>query len=404
MRTRTPGLSAVVLAVAGLLLATALPAQAARTDAAVTLGTATTLTVTGHGWGHGHGMSQYGAQGAARQGLSFAQILAFYYPGTQLSSLTSSVRVLITADTDNNTTVRHRARMRVLDTGNGRWYRLRTKHAPKVWRLRTVHGQTRVYYRTARWHLYRTAGRVALKGAGEFRASGPLTLRLPSGDRSYRGGLRYVNGDTVNVVGMENYLKGVVASEMPPSWQPAALQAQAVAARTYAAREIADHAGSYYHLCDTSRCQVYRGYDGEWSSTNAAVAATSGRILTYQGAPAFTQFSSSSGGWTSTGSQPYLIAQPDIYDKPVDPKLKIGDPHFDWTRVVDVAALQKARPAIGTLTSIQIADRDGNTTYPDQGWVLSIVLTGSTGTATMSGSEFKSLYGLKSAYFSLSAP
>jgi stage II sporulation protein D len=404
MRTRTPRLSAVALAAGAILLATALPAQAARTDDAVTTVGATTLTVTGHGWGHGHGMSQYGAQGAARQGLSSAQILAFYYPGTQLSSFTGKVRVLITGDTDNNTTVRHRTGLRLLDTGNGKSYRLRTKHTPKVWRLRTVNGQTRVYYRTARWHLYRTGGRVALRGAGEFRATGPMTLRLASGDRRYRGGLRYVNGDTVNVVGMENYLKGVVPSEMPPSWQPAALQAQAVAARTYAAREMADHAGGYYQLCDTSRCQVYRGYDGEWSSTSAAVGATSRTILTYQGAPAFAQFSSSSGGWTSTGSEPYLIAQPDIYDKPVDPVQKIGDPHFDWTRTVDIAALQKARPSIGTLTSIQIADRDGDVAHPNDGWVLSIVLTGSTGTTTMSGNEFKSLYRLKSAYFSLAAP
>jgi SpoIID/LytB domain protein len=165
-----------------------------------------------------------------------------------------------------------------------------------------------------------------------------------------------------------------------------------------------DSRRGYYHPCDTSRCQVYRGYAGEWPSTNAAVGATSGRILTYQGAPAFTQFSSSSGGWTSTGSQPYLVAQPDVYDKPVDPALKIGDPHFTWTRTVGIAALEKARPSIGKLTSVQIADRDGDAANPDDGWVLSIVLTGATGTATMTGSEFKSLYGLKSAYFTLSAP
>jgi SpoIID/LytB domain protein len=384
------------------MVATAVPAQAARTDPAVRLGSSTILTVTGHGWGHGHGMSQYGAQGAARAGLTYAQILAFYYPGTALSSFTGSVRVLITADTDNNTTVRHRAGMRVLDTGNRTWYRLHTKRTPKVWRLKTVNGQTRVYYKTGHWHLYRTAGRVALKGAGEFRASGPLTLRLPSGDRRYRGGLRFVNGDTVNVLSMESYLRGVVPSEMPPSWKPAALQAQAVAARTYAAREIADRSGSYYHLCDTSRCQVYRGYDGEWSATNAAIAATAGKIITYQGAPAFAQFSASSGGWTATGSAPYLVAQRDIYDKAVDPALKIGDPYFEWTRSVSVAALQKARPSIGTLTAVQIADRDGSADSPAEGWVLSIVLTGTKGSATMSGNEFKSLYGLRSAYFALS--
>jgi SpoIID/LytB domain protein len=404
MRTRTPRLAALAAAVGGTLLATALPAQAARTDDPVPTTGLTTLTVTGHGWGHGHGMSQYGAQGAARAGLSYAQILAFYYPGTQVSSFAGRVRVLITADTDNNTTVRHRSGMRVVDIGNGKSYRLKTKRTPRLWKMRTVNGQTRVYYRTARWHLYRTGGRVALQGAGEFRATGPLTLRLPAGDRKYRGGLRFVNGDTVNVVGMENYLKGVVPSEMPPSWLPAALQSQAVAARTYAVRAMADRASSYYQLCDTSACQVYRGYDGEWSATNAAVAATSRVILTYQGGPAFTQFSASSGGWTSTGSAPYLVAQPDIYDKPVDPAQKIGDPHFDWTRSVGISALEKARPSIGTLTAIQITDRDGDATHPNDGWVLSVLLTGSKGTATMTGNEFKSIYGLKSAYFALSAP
>jgi stage II sporulation protein D len=399
MRTRTPALSAVVLAVAGLLLATALPAQAARSDAAVTIGGAPTLTVTGHGWGHGHGMSQYGAQGAARQGLTYPQILAFYYPGTQLSSLAGSIRVLITADTDNNTTVRHRAGLRVLDTGNAKWYRLRTKHTPRVWRLRTVHGQTRVYYRTARWHLYRTAGRVALKGAGEFRATGPLTLRLPSGDRRYRGGLRYVNGDTVNVVGMENYLKGVVPSEMPPSWQPAALQAQAVAARTYAARAMRDSGGGYYHLCDTSRCQVYRGYDGEWSSTNAAVGATSGRILTYQGAPAFTQFSSSSGGWTSTGGYPYLTSKQDPYDRPVVGN--VGDPNFDWTTTVSVDRLRRAYGP--GLTSIQVTQRENPGTLADWGGrATTIMLDGSHGPKAIQGdSNIRALLGVKSSYLTL---
>jgi stage II sporulation protein D len=400
MRARTPRMAAAV-ATAALLLATASPAEGvAPTDPQVTIPPgATTLTVNGDGWGHGHGMSQWGAQGAALQGLSFAAILEFYYPGTQVSSLAARVRVLITADTDNNTTVRHRSGLTVSDLGNGKTYRLHTKRTPRVWRLKTVSGQTRLYYRTARWHLYRTGGRVALKGAGEFRAPGPITLRLQSGDRAYRGGLRYVNSDTVNVLSLEKYLRGVVPVEAFPSWQPAALQAQAVAARTYAAYERAANVNRYYQICDTSACQVYRGSDVETSSTNAAVAATNGRVLLYAGQLAFTQFSASSGGWTSTGSQPYLTARADIYDTAAS-----GDTNLGWHPTVKIAAIENAHPEIGTLESVQIIDRDGDSTQPNEGWVLSIKLTGSSGTATMTGREFQALYGLKSAYFSLASP
>jgi stage II sporulation protein D len=400
MRTRT---TLIALAAAGgILLGPSLPASAASPEPVVPVSATTTLTVTGHGWGHGHGMSQYGAQGAARSGLTYPQILAFYYQGTQLTSLTGKIRVLITADTDNNTTVRHRKGLRVLDTGNGKSYRLHTARTPRAWRLRTVSGQTRLFYRTGSWHLYRTGGRAALKGAGEFRADGTLTLRLPSGDKLYRGGLRYVNGDTVNVVGMEKYLKGVVPSEMPPSWKPAALQAQAVAARTYAARARADRASSYYHLCDTTQCQVYKGYENEWPATNAAVDATAGRVLTYQGKPAFAQFSSSSGGWTSDGGQPYLKARQDVYDKPVDPVQHTGDPNFSWTASISFAALQSMYGS-GTLQGVQITQREGDRTFANGGRVEKVVLTGTAGAKTFDGSTFRSRFGLRSTYFDIAA-
>lgn len=403
MHTRTRRI-ALFLATAALVAAPAGAASARSSvppsDAAVAISpSATTVTVNGSGWGHGHGMSQWGAQGAALQGLSYQQILAFYYPQTQLSSLGGSIRVLITADTDGNLTVRHRSGLTVRDLGNGRTYRLHTKRTPRVWRLKTVSGHTRLYYRTARWHLYRTGGRVALKGAGVFRASGPVTLRLPTGDRAYRGGLRYVNRHTVNVVSIENYLRGVVPVEAYPSWQPAALQAQAVAARTYAAYERKDYLGRDYQICDTSSCQVYRGYGAETPSTDAAIAATAGKVLLYGGSYAFTQFSASSGGWTSSGGEPYLIAQPDVYDTQAS-----GDTNLGWTRTVSLATLQKAYPAIGDLVSIQVTARDGNSTYPDQGWVKTIVLTGAKGSVPISGATFKSLFGLKSGYFNFPNP
>ncbi len=113
---------------------------------------------------------------------------------------------------------------------------------------------------------------------------------------------------TVNRVSLDDYVRGVIPREMPASWRPAALRAQAIAARTYAAFEVADSTNPVYQLCDTTSCQVYGGKSAEFASTNAATTATAGQIRTFHGAPAFTQFSASNGGWMSAGSQPYLAA------------------------------------------------------------------------------------------------
>ena len=73
---------------------------------------------------------------------------------------------------------------------------------------------------------------------------------------------------TVNVVKLDDYLKGVVAAEMPASWEQAALRAQAVAARTFATFNQAERAGSSYQICDTYSCQVYGGKSAEYPTTN----------------------------------------------------------------------------------------------------------------------------------------
>ena len=401
MRTRTPVLAALLAA--GAVIAPAIPAYAATpTDPAVSVAaSATTITISGHGWGHAHGMSQYGAQGAARDGLSYAQILAFYYPGTALGSFSGRVRVLITEDTDNNLTVRATRGLRLTDTGRARTWTLPTSKHPKAWRLRTKNGNRQVLYKTGTWHRYHPGGHRTLKGDGQFSStSGPMALRLPSGDAHYRGALRLSNRDTVNVIGMEKYLRGVVPSEMPSSWKPAALQAQSVAARTYAAFERAANASRYFQVYDTTRSQVYKGSDAEVDTTDAAIAATAKRIVLYAGAPAFTQFSSSSGGWTSAGSRPYLVAKQDIYDRPVVGN--VGDPHFSWgPSTIPLAPLRSRFP--GTLTSVQVTVRETPNTV-GVGHVASVVLSGTGATpVTLSGEQFRSLYNLKSTYFSLSA-
>ncbi|MBC7597266.1 MAG: hypothetical protein H7288_25665, partial [Kineosporiaceae bacterium] len=90
-------------------------------------------------------------------------------------------------------------------------------------------------------------------------------------------------------------------------------------------------ASRYYDLCDTTSCQVYRGVDAETATTDAAVQATAGKILNYNGSPAFTQFSSSSGGYSALGNQPYLKAKVDAYDD------WAGNSVHDWTKSVSAA-------------------------------------------------------------------
>lgn len=390
MRTR---IALVLTATAALLAGGLQPADARAADAPVSH--STSLVVTGQGNGHGRGMSQWGAVNAAIAGKDYKTILEFYYPHTAFSTASATLRVLVTADTDNNTTITGIKGLRVVDLGNHKTYKLKTTKIPRAWRLKNVAGKTRLYYLTKAWHLYRTGGRIALKGAGEFRSTtGPMTLKLPSGNRTYRGALRFISSDTVNVVSLENYLKGVVPAEMPPRWRAAALQAQAVAARTYALATRAAHLTGYYQICDTQACQVYRGTGAETTWTNAAVAATAGQILLYGGKPALTEFSSSSGGWTSSGGVPYLPAQQDIYD-PED-----NDPYYPWTPTVtvDTAKLEQKYPAIGTLISLQITTREGGGAIWG-GRVETIKLDGTASDLEISGLAFRYLYGLHSTLF-----
>ena len=119
--------------------------------------------------------------------------------------------------------------------------------------------------------------------------------------------------NAINAVGMESYLLGVVPGESPASWPPAALQAQAVAARSYALASNVNGKG-FEQYADT-RSQVYRGYLAEAPSTNAAVAATDGEVVTYGGEVATTFFFSTSGGYTEnvenvfTGGSPRALAE-----------------------------------------------------------------------------------------------
>ncbi|WP_304508531.1 SpoIID/LytB domain-containing protein [Anaerotignum sp.] len=140
--------------------------------------------------------------------------------------------------------------------------------------------------------------------------------------KNYRGMLTFaINGvvmTAVNIVDLEDYLYGVVPSEMPQSYEMEALKAQAIAARTYAMTMLNTHISLGYQLCDTTNCQVYKGYSGEASRTSQAVEATSGEVACYNGKPIEAYFSASTGGYTENSENvwlyelPYLRAVPEI--------------------------------------------------------------------------------------------
>ena len=313
LRRRTAPAGALL--VAALLGASATPAHAAGDRWPVPH--QATITIRGHGFGHGHGMSQYGAEGAAREGLTYRQIADFYYQGTSWGTARGRVDVLITGDTSDDLVVLARKGLVLRDRATGEKTELPDNGATR-WRIVPAKGgQSRVGYLDGTWHSWGT-----LKGEGEFSAHAkPVTLVTPSGNRAYRGRLRAAapsDGSTarstVNDVSLESYLKGVVPLEMPALWSPEAVRAQAVAARTYAAYERDHPLGSDYQICDTSSCQVYGGYDAEHPASNSAVDATRQQVLLASGKPAFTQFGASSGGWTSAGSVSYLPARQDPYD------------------------------------------------------------------------------------------
>ncbi len=287
--------------------------------------------------------------------------------------------------------VQNAAGLRVRTAGSATSYPV-TGTGVTQWRLRTSGANTLLDSYDGTWH---NAVRT-LPGAAELYGPATLSARLSSSWKPYRGALRLTGeGYTVDVLPMDDYVKGVVPREMPASWMAEALRAQSVAARTYAAYDRAAHTTRSYDTCDTTSCQVFGGAGSEDSRSNAAVVATAGQVVTYGGKPAFTQFGSSSGGWTSAGSMPYLTAKADPYDG------FSGNPVHTWTKSVTKAAVHKAWPSLGTLTRVVVTQRDGHGEW--YGRVESMVLDGTKKNITISGDTFRSKFGLRSSWFRFGA-
>jgi len=285
------------------------------------------FVLAGGGWGHGVGMSQWGAYGQAKAGRDYRQILATYYRGTAMSrapeTLLRRVRVLV-ADGLGTASVTNVA---AIFDGAGKRY--------------PVAGGAITAGPDLEFPVGKAGKRIALAGPVTIRAARDAFLSY--GGKQFRGDLRVdtVGGrvQLVNVVGLEAYLLGVVPGEMPKDWPLAALQAQAVAARTYAVGNVVR--GRSFDLYSDWRSQVYYGVESEASGPTQAVRDTRAQILTYDGAPAQTFYFSSSGGRTISALDafgldlPYLVSVDDPWDT--------ASPNHAWTPQLLTGAQLAAR-------------------------------------------------------------
>jgi stage II sporulation protein D len=370
--------------------------------------------VTGRGYGHGRGMSQHGAQGAATKGLDARRILDFYYPGTASAELPAGdrMRVLLTGLPASSLTVRAAAGLVLRDLSRGTLHPLPA--GPTSWRLVPVSAGVAVQRFTGgRWAGTALGTRSAFPGAVRFEGPAALRVGAPGGGSWLVGGTLTAHPvgpgtlAVVNTLPTEDYVAAVVAREAFASWLPAALRAQAVAARTYAAyRRSAVGRGSAWDVCDTTACQVYRGrvqYDAAGrvmgtvaASVVAATRATARAIRTSGGKPIYAAFGAANGGWTVRGDgPPYLRAATDPYDA-VD-----GSSAHRWTARVTVADVERCQPGIGRLRRVVVTARDGNGEWG--GRMLKARLEGSAGRMTVTGARLRGCLGLRSTWFDLGA-
>jgi stage II sporulation protein D len=361
------------LPVTAAVLALACAAPAA--DAAVR------HVIRGAGFGHGIGMSQYGAYGFALEGAGYAEILEHYYRGTQLSSAPSRpVRVLLQPSDPY-------IRVRGASSVGGRRLQVGTTYVARE------SGGAIVVRTSSGRRVVRVPNGAKFKGPEALLLLGPALNSVSDG--LYRGAIELrtegAGITAINELDIDSYVRGVVAGEMPSSWPLEALKAQAVTARTYALA-TRKTTGLFDQYPDT-RSQVYRGVTGESVRSDAAVAQTAGRVLTYAGVPAVTYYFSTSGGHTENveysfvGSlaKPWLVGVPDPYDG--------ASPYHRWTVNTSAASLDRGLGAPGSFKRVQVLERG---TSPR---VVRAKVVGTAGSTVLTGPQIRARLGLRDTWF-----
>ena len=417
---------------------------------------APTLVIEGRGFGHGVGMAQDGALAMATRGSSATAILSYFYPGTAIARRSATVRVGV-YDGPGPVVVVLPAGGEVRDAPAGAQspgFPVTVNPGGSVslsfdgarYRVTPVTGATLTLPPAASTTTVArppaapqaptppptasppttglldpllhallpttvpptTVAVAPAAGAGSAGAGAPsntaLTPRgvwaVPRGDgvvalpgpgRSYRGTVVAAAAgrglQLTNELDLEQYLRGM--GEMPASWPAAALQAQAIAARTFAVRAAA--AGRT--LCDDQQCQVYIGAGNESAANTAAVNATRGQVLTYQGGLAETVYSASAGGISASVQEGFGPDSPDLpYLRPVE--YPLDDPQV-WATSLPLTVVAARFGYPGELHDVRVS-RTGPSGRP-----VEITFDGDQGLVAIDAHRFWSVLQLRSTLFSL---
>ena len=216
------------------------------------------------------------------------------------------------------------------------------------------------------------------------------------GDKWYRGRVMVTMDEgelvAVNYVDLEDYLYSVVGSEMPTNWPQAALQSQAVAARSYALYKRSRSSNPLFDLGGTTTHQVYKGLAQEHPNTIAAVDATENEVVTHNGQVIEAIFHSSSGGGTENAG--------DVWSSDVPYLRRVEDfdqnsPVFRWQETFSLSEFSSSIGNIGRVHTI------GTPQMTEGGRVASISFAGDNGTETLRGRDVRSKLRLRSTRFEI---
>lgn len=382
-----------------------------------------TFAFQGTGYGHGVGMSQIGARAKALAGESATAILQYYYTGTIVETVTDTqiLRInlgnLLTSAKLRSDSKGAELQLFAGDLGETQTATpLLTFPSKTSLNLNLSDGQIAISTtRGTTTKAITTGSSFTLRWSGtRYQDGSPTVISLTTNGatKKYRHGqisLKVIRDKTlgkrlaiINSVRLQDeYLWGI--GEVPSSWPTQALEAQAIASRTYAyAKSTKIRTACDCHLYATISDQTFAGYSKESEPRfgeiwKAAVNRTAGSIITYEGRPITAYFSSSSGGTTETSEHawgtatPYTVSVPDSAS--VDVTL---NPRFaSWTREISQAVIAQAF-ALPDVISLTVLSNN------PAGSVALIQAISSDGSfAVLRGETFRSRSKLPSAWFSL---
>lgn len=384
------------------------------------------FTVNGTGYGHGVGLSQWGALGQAREGRSTAEILSHYYPGTKLQTLTEP--------DDLRIGLLHQASFAQVRTetingaGGGLEITVGSTVHPGVaganYRLEPSDSYVRVTQSLGgEQTVLGRANRVTLRWSGTADPGGagsaPTLLNVIGPGESFaspRHRYRYGTVEVepvstsggqrlavVNVIDMDSYLRGI--AEVPANWPQEALQAQAIASRSYALAKyrsgtrsaclchMDDGGGPYYDQTFHAWYVETGTYGAQWVR---AVRESTGQAVTYGGSPIPAFYTAATGGRTQASSEvwggagyPWSVSVDDRWSLSV-----AGNPYESW----NVTASQARMGQIFGVSDIMTIEVSPSSTSKAAASLIATTYDGRT--ASVSGTSFRSALGLRSTYIS----